>query len=230
MTQLAQQREVLHVARADLQNVGVALHQLELADVHDLRHQLQIVAVGRAAQHAQAFFAEPLEAVRRAARLERAAAQHLGAGALDRGRRGFDLLFGLGRTGAGHHDDFVAADPHVADRDDAVFRLERAAGQLVRLGDPQDFLHAVQHLEQPWVAGPVAAHRADDGAKRARRAVHVEAHFHELRNDALDLFVGGALLHDYDHDYLFELLMSSESSYVACCPCPRGARAAALRR
>ena len=35
------------------------------------------------------------------------------------------------------------------------------------------------------------------------RSVHVESHFHELRDDALDLLVGGALLHHYHHNYLF---------------------------
>ena len=101
-----------------------------------------------AAQHLQARFAEPLEAVRRAARLERAAAQHLGARALD-GRGGrLDLLLGLGRARARHDDHLVAADPHVADDDDGVLRLERAARELVRLGDAQHFVHAVLDLEQ----------------------------------------------------------------------------------
>ena len=38
--------------------------ELDLADIHDLRHQLHVVLVGRLTQHAQAFLAEALEAVR----------------------------------------------------------------------------------------------------------------------------------------------------------------------
>ena len=64
VAELAQQREVLHVARADLEDVGVLLDQLDLAEVHDLGDQLQVVAVGGVAQQPQPFFAQALEAVR----------------------------------------------------------------------------------------------------------------------------------------------------------------------
>ena len=46
----------------------------------------------------------------------------------------------------------------------------------------------------------IAADRADHGPQRARRAVHVESHLHELRDHALDLLVGRAFLHDHNHD------------------------------
>ena len=42
--QLAEQREVLHVARADLEMSGVAADQLDLADVHHLGDDRQVVA------------------------------------------------------------------------------------------------------------------------------------------------------------------------------------------
>ncbi len=113
------------------------------------------------AQHLQPGFAESLKAVGRAARLEGAAAQDLGARALDGGGRRFDLLFRFGRARPGHDDDFVAADAHVADRDDRVLLLERAARELVRLGDAQHFVHARLHFEQLRVAVAVAD-RADD--------------------------------------------------------------------
>ena len=121
----------------------VPLDQLELADVHHLRDELEVVPVGRAAQHLEAFFTETLEAVRRAARLERAAAQDLGAGILDGRRRRLDLFLGLGGARSGHDDDFVAADPQVADRDDGVLGPETPAGELVGLGDAVHLLDAV---------------------------------------------------------------------------------------
>ena len=118
--------------------------QLDLADVHHLGDHLQVVRVGGAPQHLQPLLAEPLEAVRRAARLERAAAQDLRAGALDGRGGGHHLLVGLRRARAGHDDHLVAADPHVVDRDDGVLGLEGAAGALVRLGDAQHLVHAVE--------------------------------------------------------------------------------------
>src|SRR5688572_148574 len=63
VTQFPQQGEVLHVAGADLEDVTVVGDQLDLAAVHHLRDQLQVVGVGRAPQHLQSRLAQPLEAV-----------------------------------------------------------------------------------------------------------------------------------------------------------------------
>jgi hypothetical protein len=51
MTQLPEQRVVLHVPRADLEHVAVLLDQIDLADVHDFRDQLQILRVCGRTQH-----------------------------------------------------------------------------------------------------------------------------------------------------------------------------------
>ena len=77
--------------------------------------------------------------------------------------------------------------------------LERAAGQLVRLGDAQHFLHALEHLDQRGVELAIAADRADDRPQRSRRAVHVEAHLDELRDDVLHLLVFRTFLHYDNH-------------------------------
>ena len=157
-------------------------------------------AFARVAQQPQPFFAEALEAVRRAARLEGAAAEDLRAGPPHRRRGGADLLLALRRARAGHDDHFVAADPDVADGDDRAVRLERAAGQLVRLGDPQHFVDAVEHLDQPVVGMPLPD-RAEHRARDAGRAVHVHAHLHEPRDDLLDLRFGGPFFHHYYHGF-----------------------------
>ena len=81
LAEFAQQVEVLHVARADLQDVRVLGEQRDLRLVHHFADHQQTVAVGRFAQQFQAFFAQALEAVGRTARLERAAANDLGAAA-----------------------------------------------------------------------------------------------------------------------------------------------------
>ena len=170
--------------------------------VHDLGHERQVVAIGRRAQQPEPLLAQTLKAVRRTSRLEGSAAQHLGAGALHRRRGRLHLLFGLGRTRAGHHDDLVAADAQVADRDDGVLRPERPARELVRLGDAQHFLDAFEHFEQARIPFPAATDGADHRAQRAGRAVDVEPHFDELGDDTRDLLVGRALLHDHNHKKL----------------------------
>ena len=198
MTELPQQREVLHVARANLEDVGVPVDQLDLAEVHHFGNQFQVLGARRVPEQAQPFLAEPLEAVRRAARLERAAAEDLRARSADRGRRGAHLVLVLGRARTGHDDDLVAAQPDVANHDDRSFGFERPAGELVRRRDPQDLVDAVQHLDEPGVRQSLA-HGAEDGPLDARRPVDVHPHFHQARDDLRDLLFGGSLLHDYDH-------------------------------
>src|SRR6202022_3213747 len=98
----------------------------------------------RRPQQTEPLLAEPLEAVRAAARLERPAAQDFRAGTLHRGRAGLDLLLALGGARTGHDDHLVAADADVADRDHRVVLLEGPAGELVGFGDPVDLLDPVQ--------------------------------------------------------------------------------------
>jgi hypothetical protein len=159
------------------------------------------VAIGRRTQHPQTGLAESLEAVRRTARLERAAAKHLGAGPLDGGRRGLDLRRRLRRARSSHDDHFVAADAHVADRNDRVLRLERAAGELVRLADAQHLVHAVENADQAGV-DLVGAHDAKHRAGRPRRPVHVHPQLDQPRDDGVDLFLRRAFLHYDNHDVL----------------------------
>ena len=78
-------------------------HQRNLRLVHHLADHQQAVAVGRLAQHLQALFAQALEAVRRTARLERAAANHPRAGRRHHLRRALDLLAALHAARPGHH-------------------------------------------------------------------------------------------------------------------------------
>jgi hypothetical protein len=148
---------------------------------------------------AEPLFAKPLEAVRRAPRFERSAPQDLGARPPHgRGRR-LDLRFAFRRARARHHDDFVAADAHVVDGDDRVLRLERPAGELVRLADAQNLLYAIHELDEAGVDVIAATDRADNGSIRAGRPMHVEAQFQKLVDDVLNLLVGRPLLHHHNH-------------------------------
>ena len=74
-----EQVEVLHVAGADLEHVGIALDERNLPRVHHLGDDRHVVLVADVAQDLQPVLAEPLEAVRAGARLERAAAEDVRA-------------------------------------------------------------------------------------------------------------------------------------------------------
>ncbi len=84
-------------------------------DVHHFGDERHVLGVAGLAEHPQPFLAEALEAVRRASRFERAAAEDLGARLSDGGRRRAHLLVGLRRARSGHDDHLVAAYSNVAD-------------------------------------------------------------------------------------------------------------------
>ena len=118
---------------------------------------------------------------------------------LHRGGRRLDLLLGLGRARPGHHDDLVAADPDIADGDDGVLGLERAARELVGLGDPHHLVHAVEHLEQPRVVLPSPPTapmtvRSDPVDRCTSKPI-----CDQLGDHALDLLLACAFLHHHDH-------------------------------
>ena len=75
-----EENEVLHVARADLQDVGVFRDEIDVAIAHDFGDDAEAGGVSRLLQELQAVLFQALEIVGRGARLERAAAEELGAG------------------------------------------------------------------------------------------------------------------------------------------------------
>ena len=63
-SQRAQKVIVLHVSRADLQNVRIPQHHRNLRRVHHLADNHEAVFVGCLAEKLQTFFTESLERVR----------------------------------------------------------------------------------------------------------------------------------------------------------------------
>ena len=200
LAEVLEQIEVLHVARADLQDVDVAHHHLDLRAVHDLADDQQVVAIGGVAQVLQALLAHALERVRRGARLERAAAHDAGAGGGDDRRDRVDLLLRLDRARAGHEHDFGSADLHAfSDVDDRVLLLELARRQLEGRGDAHDLGHAVEHLELPRI--DVAVDDADHANHRlllAVGAVRLEALGLDVLEHRVDL-LGRRVRRHHDH-------------------------------
>ena len=118
------QREVLHVTRADLQDVGILGHQVDIAIAHHFRDDSESGFALCLGKQLQAFGFQALKIVRRRSRLERTAAQHLRAGFRDALRRLHDLLFRFDRARSGHHDELVAADVVTVRRGSATSRAE----------------------------------------------------------------------------------------------------------
>src|SRR5262245_21080946 len=198
VTELAQERVVLHVPRADLKDVAVLGNQLDLADVHHLGDDLEVVGVRRAAEHLQSLLAESLERIRRAARLERAAAQDFCARTLDRGRRGVHLLLRLRGARTGHDDHLVTADPDIVCGDDGVLRSEGAAGTFVRFRNAQHLVDPVENANQLGI-DLVGADHAEHRTRHAGGSMNIHPELDQTLDDGVDLRLCGPLVHYYDH-------------------------------
>ena len=95
VAELAEEVEVLHVARADLEAVDVGEHGLDLGDLHDFGDDEEAGLVGDFAEELEAFEAHALEAVGGGAGLVGSAAEELAAGLGDLAGAGEDLVAGL---------------------------------------------------------------------------------------------------------------------------------------
>ena len=195
-----QQREVLHVARADLHHVGVTFDQVCARLVNRLGHDSQAELLARLCENLQALFAQTLKRVRRSARLERAAPEEARAAPLDGLGHGEDLLAALDRARARDYRQLVAADSRVAaDVDDGLLGAQVDGDELVRLRHAYRLGHARQRLEGRDVHG---AGVAGDAYGRAPRAGHDVRPVAQLIYDALDLFyllAGRVNLHHDEH-------------------------------
>src|ERR1700687_1120427 len=109
-----EQGKILHVARADLDDVGVFFDEVEAFVVDGFGDDAEAKLFADLHENFQAGFAETLEAVRGSAGLVSAAAKEPRAGFLDALSDGQALLFGFDGAGAGGEGNVLAADDHVA--------------------------------------------------------------------------------------------------------------------
>ena len=108
----------MHVARPDLEAIGVALYDWQVSRIHDLSNHGQASFVPCIRQKPKAIFAQALKAVRGGARLEGAPAQDARARILDGARDGEKLLAAFNRAGpADKGNGGIASDAHTANLD-----------------------------------------------------------------------------------------------------------------
>src|SRR5580658_31335 len=110
----AQQGEVLHIACADLEHIGVLADQVHIFGTHDLGYDWKAGEFASFAQNLQSFDPQALKLIRRGARFIGSAAQHGGARALH-SVRSFEQLFArFHGAGTGNDDHLRAADSYAA--------------------------------------------------------------------------------------------------------------------
>jgi hypothetical protein len=118
---------------------------------------------------------EPLEGVGRRARLERPAAEHVGARRLDPLGHRVELGLRLHRARAGHDHDLAAPDRDAVHLELGVVGMRLAAGELEGLQDANHALHRFERLQrEQLLLGAVVADHPDDGAHLPAREMGLE--------------------------------------------------------
>ena len=194
-----QQAEILHIAGADLQKVGILGDGLDGIDLGDFGDDAQAGLFFRLGKIFEAFFLQPLEGIRRGAGLVGAAAQELGAALFRDLGGGKELLAALDGAGARHDHEFIAAHRHAVHVDNAGLWMELTAGQLVALRDRDAALDPRQCVDGAGAEARLVADDADNALLGA---------FHDFRgkpraldhfDDVLDVFCGSVGIHDDNH-------------------------------
>src|SRR5439155_19458670 len=111
-----EERKILHVAGADLDDVGVFLDEVEGFVVDGFGDDAEAVGSADFRKDLEAVFTEALEAVGGSARLVCAAAEEPRAGFFDALGNGQALRFRFDSEGAGEEGNVVAADDNVDGR------------------------------------------------------------------------------------------------------------------
>ena len=131
-TDFFQKFEVLHIARADLDDVHVA-EKVDVANAHNFGNDRHTRLLLRFEKKFDPFVAKSLERIRRSAGFERAAAKHGCARRFNRFSHFDDLLFGFDRARTRDRLKVLASELMSADFDDSVLGVEFAVYALVRL-------------------------------------------------------------------------------------------------
>src|SRR6202166_4646560 len=146
-----EQREILHVAGADLDHVGVFFDEVEAFVVDGFGDDAEAVVLADLRENFEAVFAETLKTVRGSARFVGAAAEKFYAGFLDAFGSGEALLFGFYRARAANQANVFSTEEDVAGRSgnaqDGVFFFDIAADQFVGLADRNAFDDAGEGFE-----------------------------------------------------------------------------------
>ena len=222
-----EERVVLHVPGADLEDVDVLGDDVDLVRLHDLGDRRQAGPVARLGEVAKGLHAQALEGVRRGPRLEGAAAEDRRPGRRHRVRRLHELVAALDRAGARHHRQPAVADDRVEDPDDGVLRMELARGQLEGPRDRGDRLDAGQRGEtarQDLLEGPDLADDRDHDALLAGVVVGRHPLGEDVALDPEDLGLGRGAGHDDEHRAPFLGTAGAETKKQRSPPLLRPAR------
>ena len=197
LAQRLQQRVVLHIPGAHLQDVHV-LQQRELGYVGDLRDYGQTGVTARLHQQLHTDPAQSLKRIRGGAGLEGTAPQHLCAEGFYRLSHGGDLRGGFHGTGACNEAEALT-DAGIARADHGVGGMGGAPRQPVGRRQTAHLLHEGQRLQNIGVETPCFAHQRQQDGFRAGHAAALDVLHGELRQKLADRRLRSPFFDDDDH-------------------------------
>src|SRR5262249_3009132 len=193
------ERIVLHVASADLEDIGIIGDKSDLFRRHYFRDDGEAGHGAGLGEQLEALLLESLEAVGAGARLVGAAAQAAAARLADEVGDLEDLLAALDRAGPGDDTELSAADAQAQGLDDGWLLLDFVAGDLVRREDWDHFLPPFPQLERLLGAIALLAQRGDHRAFGPDDDLTAQAELVDALDHVLNLLLAGTRFHDDDH-------------------------------
>src|SRR6201992_185137 len=171
---LAQQIEVLHIARTHLENVNVGKHEIDLRNFHDLADNQQSRSIPHFPEQLETLQSEALERVGRASWLESSSPQKGSPCGLNLiGHRKY-LLARFHRARSRHHNNLIAADGDpVGKTNDGYFGPKAAACELVRGRDAHHLGNTGKQFEILVIEMRGRAHARQNGLDSPCSAVNI---------------------------------------------------------
>ena len=191
-----QERKILHVTRADLNDVAIFFDEVDAGHIERFRHDLQPKFLANLRHDLEAFLAQAGKFVRRTARFEGAAAEKARAAALHRLGHGESLGAVFDRARPGDHRELVTADGRIADAHHGFVRAQIERDQLVGLADADGFGDARHVFETRGIDRALVAGNANRGPGGARHDMRAVAELFDQADDVRDLAFPRAGFHD----------------------------------
>ena len=197
---LFQKIVILHVARADLNDINI-LKQRQMLNIHKFCHDRQARFLLGNLKQADALAVQPLEVIRRRARLERAAAQQLRARSLDGLCNVYDLLLRFDRARPCDHRKMPAAEFCIPDRNHSIIWVELTVAAFERVGNALDGIDDIQTFQKGHINPACIANQPQNGLILAERGVHIDLLVPQPGNELIPLFVRDVVLQYDNHGF-----------------------------
>ena len=192
--------EILHIARTDLNQIGIFRHDLDIVLIDNLSDDAQPRLISDIAENFESLKPEALEIIRTRTWLERAAAQELCTGFLDLYRNIVDLLIALHRAGPRHDRQLFPSDGEARHVHNTVRRMKVSADQFILLCNTNCFLNTIHHVHLKPRNELLISNHTDDKSILALGEMCAKPCLFNFRRDLVNIRLCGSRIHNNNHN------------------------------